>query len=373
MDPGDIAQVATAVAALVISLVALLATFMQVMQQYYASAAGYSQCSEKVMGEWAKLKKRTFSWEELRFEVKFHAPVIFACEPHNDKGPIANEKIHLLSGTPQSLKDTWTTTVDGESIQTPATQEQTHGMDATDIELEDGKRLPVSGNEAKPKQDKILTANNERASWFMLLHAVQQMESKSREWQQTQYDSDEHTLQQYTPPSEPPSVSKGHTFVVALQRQEKSWDTMPSSITRPYATTTMCHLIEMLAALGLYWKEFDRRKDRYWAEGNGFLVLGERVSDLGLMFSFQVYGKWHFEENRVIPVDDIKELSFGYVPTIYRGGHDARRLKAPDNLETLQMSSRREMAESLTAIGCSNNTAHYFLDENARTSHLFPG
>ena len=151
---------------------------------------------------------------------------------------------------------------------------------------------------------------------------------------------------------------------------------MPSSVSKPYATTTMCHLIEMMAALGVYWKEFDRRRDRYRGEGNGFMVLGERISDLGLMFAFQVYGECRFEYNRVIPVDYIKELCFGYVPTIYRETFDQRRLGAPsdevENLGSLQMASRREVAETLVVIGCNKNTVQYYLEEDSTTTHLFP-
>jgi hypothetical protein len=134
----------------------------------------------------------------------------------------------------------------------------------------------------------------------------------------------------------------------------------------------------MMAALGIYWNEFDRRRDRYRAEGNGFMLMGERLSELGLCFSFQTYGKCHFEGNRVVPADEIKELCFGYVPTIYRETLDQRRLKVFNdglqNLSHLQMATRNEIAESLTLIGCNNNTVRYFSGtETCTTSHLFPG
>ena len=58
-----------AIAALVISIVALLTAAAQVAQQYYSSAAGYSNCGENVMGQWHLTKKRIFRPTELRFEV----------------------------------------------------------------------------------------------------------------------------------------------------------------------------------------------------------------------------------------------------------------------------------------------------------------
>lgn len=343
-------EVVVAVVALLVSLVALCATFMQVMQQYYASAAGYSQCNEKVMGMWAKSKTRRFSWEELRFEVQFDAPVIFVSPPSNDRGPVPGEEIYFLEGTEDSLADTW-----------------------TDSNMDQRKEY-----EGRTTKERIHTADNERASWSMLLSAIHRMESESREWQQKKYDEvgPPNGYIGTALPSTPPALRTHHTLTVALQRKRKSWDTMPPTILRPYATTAMCHLIEMMAALGIYWKEFDRKHDRYRAEGNGFMVLGERVSDLGLMFSFQVIGKCTFNQKRVIPVDEIKELCFGYVPTIYRETLDQRRLEFPNdepyNLSSLQMASRSEIAESLVLIGCNNNTVQYFLDGGKRTSHLFP-
>lgn len=346
------AEVIVAVVALFISLVALSATFMQVLQQIYASAAGYAKCSTKVMGDWAKSKTRRFSWEELRFEVEFDAPVLFVCPPNNKNGPIKEETIYFLDGTPKSLEETWTDS----------------NMDT---------REEYAG---KTPKERVHTADNERASWSMLLSAVHRMEDESRSWQQAQYDDrgpPQGHLETRGLPAAPPSLNTHHTLCVALQRKRKSWDTMPPTILRPYATTAMCHLIEMMAALGVYWKEFDRKHDRYRAEGNGFMVLGERISDLGLMFSFQVIGKCTFKQKRVIPVDEVKELCFGYVPTIYRETLDQRRLDFPNaepyDLSSLQMASRSEIAESLVLIGCNNNTVHYFLDSGKRTSHLFSG
>lgn len=346
-------ELIVAAAALLVSVVALTATFMQVLQQYYASARGYSQCNDKVMGEWAKSKSRKFSWEELRYEVQFDAPVIFVAPPTNDRGPVPDADIFYLKGTKKSLEETGTT---------------------SEVDLRKAYAM-------RSLKERIHTADNERASWLVLLLAVQKMEGMSREWQEKQYRDlgppSRTTFEGYSLPSEPPTLDQAHTFTVALQRKRKSWDTMPTSVTKPYGTTTMCHMVEMMAGLGVYWKEFDRKRDRYRAEGNGFVVLGERMSELGLIFSFQVYGKCLFEWNRVIPVDDVKELCFGYVPTIYRTMLDHSRLESPNNelhtLGTLQMSSRKEMGRTLGLLGCSNNAVTFYTNEENRTYHLFPG
>ncbi|UKZ61553.1 uncharacterized protein TrAtP1_002814 [Trichoderma atroviride] len=335
-----------AAVALVVSVVALLATFMQVLQQYYASAQGYSLCNEKVMGGWARTKTRRFRFDELRFEVQFDVPVIFVSPPTNKHGPVVDADIYYLDGSEQSQKDTNTT---------------------AKLDLR-------KAYHDRSRKEQIHTSDNEIAAWYVLLFAAQRMEVESREWQDDEYKD-------FGPPSnlfppKPPALADHHTLTIAVQRKRKSWDTMPISVTKPYATTTMCHLIEMMAAIGVYWKEFDRKRDRYWGEGNGFMILGERLSDPGLMFSFQVNGQCTFKRNRVVPVDEIKELCFGYVPTVYREKDDQRRLKPPSdeqqNLATLLMGNSREISETLTAIGCNNNTTRIFLEEGRRTSHLFP-
>ncbi|KAF4980421.1 hypothetical protein FZEAL_3574 [Fusarium zealandicum] len=345
-------EVVVAAVALVVSLVALVATFMQVLQQYYSSAAGYSQCNEKVMGRWAETKTRRFSWDELRFEVEFDAPVIFVSPPNNTNGPIPNAEIYFLEGTQKSLDNTW-----------------------SELDVN-----PRSEYAQKTRKERIHTADNERASWTLLLSAVQRMEQQSLNWQEKQYEEmgppSPSAQKQHVLPSKPPTLQQSHTLTVALQRKRKSWDTMPTTVVRPYATTTMCHLVEMVAILGIYWKEFDRKHDRYRAEGNGFMVLGEKVADLGLMFTFSIYGRNRFEANRVIPVDQVKELCFGYVSTIYRWTLDTRRLEFPEddpqNLAFLQMATRGEISETLIRIGCNNNAVRAFKDPGKHTSHLFP-
>ncbi|KAF5121957.1 hypothetical protein E5D57_012429 [Metarhizium anisopliae] len=37
------------------------------------------------------------------------------------------------------------------------------------------------------------------------------------------------------------------------------------------------------------------------------------------------------------------------------------------------MASRREIADTLAAIGCNNNAVQCILDENSKSTHLFPG
>lgn len=330
--------------ALIVSLVALLGTVAQVLQQYYASAQGYQNCGESVMGEWHRSKKRRFRWSELRFEVQFESPVIFVCPPTNERGPVPKQPIKFITGTQESLEKTKTL-----------------------LAKDENQRLMAL------KNNQVHTADNERATWVTLLSHLQTMEQESRDWQQNQ-------LKNFPPPGPSQSLDlagiESHTLVVAVQSKKRSWDTMPPDVRKPYATTTMCHLLEIAAMMGIYWKEFDRSKDKYRAEGNGYMLTGSNIHDLGLMFTFRITGKSHFGENRVIPVDEVKEMCCGSASTIFQEIKDNRRLEFPNedskDLAFLHLGSMAEIAETLVQMECNTNTADYFLRKGKHT-HLFPG
>lgn len=330
--------------ALVFALVALVGTFAQVLQQYIASAAGYSNCGEPVMGEWHHWKKRKFRWKELRFEVQYETPVIFVCPPSNDKGPIKNKPISFIDGSELSLKNTRSLLPQQE----------------------------VAKQQEMVQRGGVHTADNERATWVTLLSQLQNMERESQDWQQRHYNSN-------PPQKSGPVKFQTHTLAIAMQSKQRSWDTMPTDVKKPYATTAICHLLEIAAMMGIYWQEFDRSRDRYRAEGNGYMLTGSTVNDLGLVFTFQISGKCRFEENRVIPVDEVKDLCCGFVPTLFQESNkEKRRIEFPNedvkDLGVLQFGSMNEIAETMVLIDCNTNTANYFRANNAtaKHSHLFP-
>lgn len=359
-DDDELPLTATA---LVIALIALVGTLAQVVHQYYAaSAAGFTNCGESVMGKWAENTKRLFRLKELRFEVQFEAPVIFVSPPTNKNGPVKNVAIHYVDGSEVSLKAT--------------------------------RSLPAKEEEALRRENKVHTADNERATWVTLLSALHFMERASWEWRQEHYPStiaapkpkvtatstatstDEPKPAGTSPSPTPNPHLNDHTLAIAVQVKQRSWDSMPAVVKKPYATTTICHMLEIAAMLGIYWKEFDRSKDRYRAEGNGYLLTGTQITDLGLMFTFQVSGGSRFQENRVIPVDEVKELCCGMVSTFFRADQDTRRLgvlnEDPRDLGILHLGSMNELAETMVLIDCNTITASYFRRHDTKHGHLFP-
>jgi hypothetical protein len=85
----------------------------------------------------------------------------------------------------------------------------------------------------KEKWANVHTAEDEGCSWVLLLDALQGQEKASRAWDDT--------------------VERGlnHTICYLIQRKRRCWDFMPLNTTKPFATTNICHLIEIMSMLGL--------------------------------------------------------------------------------------------------------------------------
>lgn len=355
---------AVSLVALIISVIALIGAILQLLQQYYSSAAGYANCGPRVMGPWAATRRRKFRWAELRFEVQFEAPVLFVCPPTNRRGPVRHQPLWFVKGTRKSEEQTRVPSVETEKA-------------AADQKEEDQLQ------KKRHRNRDVHTADNERANWFILLQAFHKMERESHAWAQASSKQEAGALGPKLAGDLPGGIApsaRGHSTVLALQPSRRSWDAMPAGIRRPYATSTICHVVEMAALLGLHWRTFDRAAHRYHAEGNGYLLTGREVVGLGgTLFRFQVYGKNRFARSRVVPSDDVKRLCFGHVPTIFGGdaakaGYDNEDDgDDPKSAGIVQLGSTGELIESLAHFGCNSKTTNYFRDDSKyRLGHLFP-
>jgi hypothetical protein len=339
------------ISALVIALIALLATLVQLAQTIIASAKGLPNCDKRVMGRWAKHTKRKFRPTQLRLEVQFEAPVIFLARKDNPNGPIPDVPIWYAEGTKKSCDDTRTVE--------PQTDDHHGFSNGSDANVDLGR-------------ERVSTVDNELATWVTLLGAIQKMEKDSKEWEAKEWRTKHNHAR--------PNLEEPPTLAVGIQAIKRSFDANPA-VKKPFATTTICHIVELAAILGLYWKVFNRDENKYHAEGNGFSLLGTRVTDFGIVFVFEKPGWPRFRETRVIPTSEVKELCFGNVPTFFRPKtpHEEKHWQTPfhdqKTLKTLQLGSRKEIRETLNLIGCSESTSLYFAeaDEEAKHSHLFPG
>ena len=335
----DNTELILAVVALIISVLAFFIGTLQALNQYFASATGYSNCDSTVIGKWSAFRFRRMRWSEFRFEVTFEAPVIFVAPPTNKKGPLgAHDSVPIIymDGSQDNLQYT-----------------------ASPQELDKERNKVI---EHKGRFQDVHTADNEQATWLDLLTAIHRMEDESRAWQKKilGYNA--------SPYNEPP-----HEIVVCMQKKKRSWDSMPSDLSKPYATTTISHLVEFTAMLGIYWKEFDLTNNQYRAQGNGFIINGSYVGSLGVVFTIQKQGSTWFQNNRVAPNNAVKELCFGLAPTIFpRGGKVYA--DEPKDTGTLQLGSLEEIADTLVVFGCNNKTVNHFRGtsaKKARHAHLF--
>jgi hypothetical protein len=383
--------------AMSISTVALFIALLQALQQYYASATGYASCKELVMGNWSKFTHRRLRLFEFRFEVEFQTPVIFVSAPTNIRGPlgphIEEEEQSTLRYLHCSIRSKFTGTARLHLQDKPqeicrheitymvGTQDSYQKTYTWSQDMYDERIRCLKAGETRQA---IRTADNELATWLTLLMAIQRMERESRQWQAEMFFGYNVTYNEWcnralhTPlvgSFDTKDVNNLHTLTVGMQKKKRSWDTMPEHMKKPYATSTICHIVEIIAMLGIHWKVFNRNENLYRAQGNGFLVTGANVDDLGIVFSFHKTGQTWFKENRIIPDENVKELCFGYCPTIFRPRNLEIYAEEPKDIGTLQLASFTAMAETLKVIGCNTKTVKYFSKsvEDTRHSHLFPG
>ncbi|KAI1802534.1 hypothetical protein F4811DRAFT_529060 [Daldinia bambusicola] len=337
MDSATLAGVVSTV----ISFIALIVSSIQLLYQYYTNvslnALGARNCNERVMGPWAKFTRRRWRWLELRYEIIFESPILFVAPVWNRRGPIPSREIWYMSGSDQSYAET-RTPMPVDSGPFPRTTAVRHGV-------------------------------NVEATWVLLLRTLQSMERDSRKWLD---------IVRSTEDCEKPLPFAHRTLAIAVQAQTLSWDFVPN-FKKPFANTTICHMVEIAAMLGIYWTMWDATVDRYRAEGNGCMLLGSFNAEQGIVFKFVRHDRTEFREHRLIPSNIVKRLCFGFAPTFYfLDKHDfvpekgEREIATDPILPLLRLGSRQEIVETLMDLGCPVPISEHFLSEDARIAHLFP-
>lgn len=301
----------------------------RVLQQYYSSAEGYRRCASTVMGKWHKGTQRRLRWNEFRFEVVFETPVILTSSPTNTKGPLAKKPVFNLDATKESYTNAML-------------------LDPEEQVFEDQTAV------------RIHTADDERASWLTLITTIQNAERFSRAWDLKKRK--DYVFSNVVP------VPK-YPLAVQLQRKVRSWDFISPNVSKPYATTAICHLVEVTSMLGLYWKVFDQTAWNLRAEGNGFILTSTNVHGLGVMVVFATTGRSDFTETRVIPCYEIKDLAFGTVSNIFEDETYLAHKKDAQSLE-LVFGSDEDVNNTLESLGCQAETLRRYKKDH---KHIFSG
>ncbi|KAI8274286.1 modin [Colletotrichum sp. SAR 10_98] len=314
----------------------------QFMQPASAKVYTARRPNRLTVGKWAQAVRRIARPRELRFDIQFEVPVLFLCSPAATTGPLTDQPVVLINGSSQSLE-------------------------RSRVDLPASYVPPANGREVLRKEKSAMrTESSGRASWVDLLSALQRLELDSQAW-----DRNEVAKRQILPETRVDGAHGGPTLAVALQRKPGTWSTLPSHFKRPAASTTWGHIVALAAWLGMYWTDIDRSRGCYRAQGNGYAIAGSEVADLGTVFTFQVHGRSRFEENRVAPVAGLRELCFGFVPTIFHAAADDECRRSSAGFSSPNFSSKAEVAESLVALGCDAAAVRMFTEDGV-VSHVYP-
>ncbi|ATZ53107.1 hypothetical protein BCIN_08g07100 [Botrytis cinerea B05.10] len=242
-------QNALGIAALIFSVVALLQMCLLVFRQLLLSAEGYHRCTESVIGLWSKGTYRRFNMKEFQFEVIFESPIISIASLINKSHPIRKKEIFYVDGTPTSYRDTKLFKRD-----------------------QGGERIR-----------RIHMADDEQSTWITLLSSLQLKELTSRAWDKQVRSKNPHINELIMGPE--------YELAVGIQVRTRSWNFVPTGVTKPYATTTISHIIEIMALMGMYWRVFDQIQWKLRAEGNSFIVTSDIDQSLGVIIRFTITGR----------------------------------------------------------------------------------
>lgn len=283
LDRSDV----LALSAIIVSLIALVSTIGQIVQQYLGTSEGYRRCRTSVMGLWGHSTRRRFDWSDMRFEVFFETPIFFKAQPD------PRRDIDEINERDNSYKRSSTI-------------------------------LPTS-----EKEEGQQTADHERASWVTLLEVLQRHEKFSRRWNNKTL-TDSEIFHRREPPE--------YTLGIYIQRMIQSWSFVPAGVVKPYADTTISHLIEIVAMLDMHLVAFDQASGNVAAEGNYMVVTSALVPGLGLLVEFNVASGRVLTNvsKRTIPTEELKNLSFGHVPPIFAADRTSSNLRLGSRDEVME-------------------------------------
>ena len=254
----------TALAAIIIAIIAFFVTTAQLLQQIFGTAVGYRHCQASVIGEWATLTRRKWRWGEFKFETRFTTP-----------------NIRLVSGTDYAPSATLTIiTGDAES------RRKTYVR-------------PINN----PDSDR----NEDRVGWLELLDHLHLL--------QRDYGSGGlHLNPVYGRPLWQMSWP-------AITLRERSWDFIPPNIVRPVATSTVGDIIVLAHRLGMAWTDLRPADGIMRAEGRGRSIISTTVRGFGmlLLFKYDRVGKVPHsylnseDPEDIIPSAPADKLGFGII------------------------------------------------------------
>ncbi|GAB7356746.1 hypothetical protein MBLNU459_g7648t1 [Dothideomycetes sp. NU459] len=245
-----------AVTALMVSSLALVATFAQLTAQCFATVDGYRKCQPSVMGPWGKRTRLRWRWAEFRFETLFSVPKI-----------VFNLPLRPSDG--------------GDKTQTGATM-TTMMMPAfcPSAELLQWRPAATAAAPHKIHND----WNGELVGWVYILHYLLQHDVSAR--RQIRARQQQAPASALSPASSFSSHDMSFLRCPGVEIMSQSWDFVPSDVVRPLAFTTVAAIAVVARRLGLAWKQFEPYEGVFRAEGNHQVVSSTVVRGIGTILQY---------------------------------------------------------------------------------------
>lgn len=256
----------TALAAIIIAVIAFFVTTAQLLQQIFGTAVGYRHCQASVIGEWATLTRRKWRWSEFRFETKFTTPNIRLVDLADC---VKSRTATLITGDRESRCETYV-----------------------------GSICNLDHDES------------DRVGWLELLDHLHMLPLDHNWYRNSAVNT---RIMQVTWP--------------AITFRERSWDFMPPDIIRPFATSTVGDIIALAHRLRMGWTDLRPGDGIMRAEGGGKSIVSTAVRGFGILLQFnydragkKIRDALGSDSRITIPSMSADKLGFGILETGYSGG-----------------------------------------------------
>lgn len=294
-----------AIVALVVSLVALLITTAQLLQQLLGTAEGYRRCAPSVIGPWAKLRHRKWNWAEFRYEVQCVTPHFEFRSDALGKGPFRGlyGPAYSLTSLPD-LNCKYLKALDKTiSMKEPDNRQENnhqgsdkkHLQNSGDPERGDKKLSSVLATETMALRKHSTPRDEVKVSWLQLPGVLRR------------------TYEAHWPNRNVISSSSAGLTNPTVAFREWNWDFMSQDLLRPLATSTLNVIILLGLRLNMQWRSLDLEKGVFLADGNGYSLSSIDSRGLGISFHFSVTGA-HDVDFKCIPSQAVDKLMFGIIP-----------------------------------------------------------
>lgn len=248
----------TALAAIIIAIIAFFVTTGQLLQQIFGTADGYRHCQASIIGDWATLTRRKWRWSEFRFETKFTTPNLRLIEVADCARLV---KVRLVTGDLESRRRTYTTS--------------------------------ISNTDDDESGDQV--------GWLALLDQLHLFQENYRMKGITPNITIDRPMLEMNCP--------------AITLRERSWDLIPPDIIRPVATSTVGDIIALAHRLGMGWNDLRPGDGIMRAEGGGRSIVSTAVRGFGVLLQFNYEPAKYDVSNYdgTVPSMPADKLGFGII------------------------------------------------------------